>query len=350
MADRAAAELLGAPRQIADHVWCVALPLPLPDLQAVNAYVILGSDDVTLIDPGWAYAPSESLLISALASLGCAPADVARILVTHQHWDHYSMAVRWRDRHRAELMLGFEERHSIAAFDPDMGVHPIQVGMLHRAGAPALAQSVEALQWEPYERGVLFAPPDRWLHDGDQIDCGATTVIAHATPGHTRGHMVFNDIAHALAFTGDHLLPRITPSIAFERAPERLPLRSYLSSLKLILALPDATMLPAHGQTDRRTRSRGQELLDHHSRRLEQITELVAGGAQTALEVAVQMRWTRHERSLEHLDTVHRMTAILEVLAHLELLAAQGILVADECAPPCLFGIAQSVSETCSAG
>ena len=140
------------------------------------------------------------------------------------------------------------------------------------------------------------------------------------TPGHTRGHVVFDDAAYGAVFTGDHLLPRITPSIAFERAPERLPLRSYLSSLLLFLSLPDSRMLPAHGATDRATRGRAAELLVHHRNRLEVIGDLVAAGASTAFDVAARMRWTRHDRALEDLDVVHRMTAVLEVLSHLELL------------------------------
>jgi glyoxylase-like metal-dependent hydrolase (beta-lactamase superfamily II) len=333
------ADTSSTPRHIADHVLCVELPLPLPDLKVINAYIILGNDQLTLVDPGWAFPPSETRLLAALAALDAGPADVGQILVTHQHWDHYSLAVTWRDTYGAELMLGAEERHSIVAYDPAKGVHPTQVGMLARAGAAALAAEVALLQWEDYERGIRFAEPDRWLHDGDQIDCGTMVITARSTPGHTRGHMVFDDSEHALMFTGDHLLPRITPSIAFERAPEALPLRSYLSSLQLMLDLPDATMLPAHGQTDRPTRQRGQELLDHHAERLSQIADLIERGAQSAAEVAAQMRWTRRERTLGELETVHQMTAVLEVAAHLDLLAIQGVLRVDDVDGVRLFAV-----------
>jgi glyoxylase-like metal-dependent hydrolase (beta-lactamase superfamily II) len=323
---------------IADHVFRVRLPLALPDLKVVNAYVLTGPDGITLVDPGWAYEPSEVVVRAALDALGAVPPDVRRILVTHQHWDHYSLAVRWRDRFGAELMLGREEGHGIEAFTQLAGVHPAQVGMLVRAGAPQLADAVDRLEWESHERGVAFAPPDRWLDDGDVIDCGATTIVVRATPGHG-GHMAFDDNAHAMVFTGDHLLPRITPSIAFERAPEALPLRSYLSSLRLFLDLPDSRMLPAHGEADRLTRGRAQELLDHHRERLDRVADLVAAGAVTAFEAAQRMRWTRHERSLEELDIVHRMAAVLEVHAHLDLLVAQGILTVHDSEESCAFSV-----------
>lgn len=336
----ASADIAGEVETIADHIVRIALPLPLPDLKVVNAYALLGGSTVTLIDPGWANQRSETMLVAALDTLGAQPRDVRRILVTHQHWDHYSLGLTWRDRYGIELLLGREERHSIDAFVPEDGVHPRQIPMLRAAGAPDLAAEVARLDWEPYERDVAFAHPDRWLDDGEAIDCDGVRITARATPGHTRGHVVFDDVANGVVFTGDHLLPRITPSIAFERAPEQLPLRSYLESLRLLMDLPDARMLPAHGHTLGATRHRAQELLDHHRDRLRQVADLIDAGAATSFEVAGKMTWTRRERTLDELDIVHRMTAILEVQSHLLLLVAQGALTLQDVDGVGVFAIA----------
>lgn len=319
------------PEEIAGHVFRVPLPLPMPDLKVINAYIITGSDGLTLIDPGWDYEPSEVALRSALGVLGASPTDVQRILATHLHWDHYSLAARWRDQYGAELMLGREERHSMMAFRPSDGPHQAQVGLLERAGAGELAEAVSHLEWQPHERGMTYPPPSRWLDDGDEIDCGTTMIAVRATPGHTRGHVVFDDTAHGLVFTGDHLLPRIKPSLAFEPAPEALPLRSFLSSLQLFVDLPDSRILPAHGEVDRRTQGRALALLHHHREQLDRVADLVAAGAQTAYEVALHMRWTRREHTLNELATLQQMTAVLEVLARLELLVTQGILTVQNC-------------------
>lgn len=327
----AAPPAIGVPGHITPTVACIALPLPLPDLQVVNSYVVLGRDGLTLIDPGWAYPPAEAALTDALHQLGHSVGDIRRIVVTHQHWDHYSLGVRWRNQHGMELLLGAGERHSLEAFarQPD-SVHPTQVGMLTRAGAPNLARQIAGLAWEPYELGVAFDAPDRWLRDGEVLCCGGGTLVVRETPGHTRGHVVFSDADQQLVFSGDHLLPRITPSIAFEREPEPLPLRSYLDSLTLMLNLPDARMLPAHGHTAGRTRARAQELVEHHRQRLNRVSDLVGAGYATGLEVAEQMRWTRRERRLAELDIVHQMTAVLEVAAHLDLLAVQNELTVHD--------------------
>ena len=311
------------------HVVRIPLPLPLKDLREVNVYAILGADGVTLVDSGWADEPSETVLVQALDRHGFTPSDVKRIVVTHAHWDHYSRAIGWQRRYGSRVMIGRHERHSIEAFDEQTGAYPVQAQLLLKAGAPDLAQTIADFPLEPFERDVPFGPPDVWLDDGDHIDCGGVDLVARTTPGHTRGHVVYEDHRAGLTFTGDHILPRITPSIALERAPEALPLRSYLSSLQLFLDLPDASMLPAHGAITPSVKARAEELLDHHRDRLERARELVEAGNSTAYEVARQMLWTRHDRTVDELGPVHGMTAILEMLAHLELLVTRGVLKRD---------------------
>jgi glyoxylase-like metal-dependent hydrolase (beta-lactamase superfamily II) len=319
----------GNVERITEHVARIPLPLPLPDLKEVNAYAIDGEDGLTLVDPGWASAESEAVLAAALRQLGYEAGDVRRILVTHAHWDHYTQAVKWQRQYGATLLLGREERHTIAAFDRIHGVYPNQVILLRRAGATALAEDLERLELEPYERDMPVGDPDVWLQGGEEIDCGGVTIVAHATPGHTRGHMVFEELADGLLFTGDHVLPRITPSVGFERAPDQLPLRSYLDSLRFCMTRSEAQMLPAHGAVTDEVGSRVAELLTHHEQRLDEILGLVAAGAETAHDVARQMRWTRRECALDELGTVHSMAAVLEVAAHLELLETQGALASE---------------------
>jgi glyoxylase-like metal-dependent hydrolase (beta-lactamase superfamily II) len=320
----------GAVERVTEAVSRIALPLPMRDLRVVNAYVIGGSDGVTLIDPGWANAESEATLVRGLASLGFAPLDVRRILVTHAHWDHYTQALKWQKELGATVYLGDDERRTIGAFATLHGAYPNQVGLLRVAGAEALADDVSSVELEAHERDMVVGPPDVWLRDGDQIDCGATTIVAHATPGHTRGHMVFEDLDAGLLFTGDHVLPRITPSIGFERCPDRYALRAYLQSLRVCMSRPAATMLPAHGSVGTELGARVEQLLAHHDERLDRIRALVSAGAATAYDVACRMRWTRHDRSIDELGTVHGMTAVLEVLAHLDVLESQGLLVSEK--------------------
>ncbi|MFJ2758992.1 MBL fold metallo-hydrolase [Nocardioides sp. NPDC087217] len=311
-----------AVESIAPHITRLPLPLPLEGLPLVNCYAITGSDGLTLVDPGWKSTQTEAALHDGLATLGADLADVRRILVTHSHWDHYTQALDLRDRIGAEVFLGRGEGHSIDALDLASGPYPRQVELLRRAGADGLADAVDNHPVEDHERAMPFTPPDQWLDDGDIVDCGGVPVVARSTPGHTRGHMVYEldgrPGARGWALTGDHVLPRITPSIAFEQAPEDDALASYVSSLQLLADVPDRQMLPAHGLATASVHDRVRELLDHHDERLKVVRDYVATGASTAYEVADQMRWTRRELRLSQLGTVHAMTAVLEVRSHLE--------------------------------
>src|SRR5690606_18624887 len=65
----------------------VALPTPFP-VGPVNCYVLL-DDPVTVVDPGMLWADSTELLEAALAAHGRTLADVAQVLITHGHPDHF---------------------------------------------------------------------------------------------------------------------------------------------------------------------------------------------------------------------------------------------------------------------
>jgi glyoxylase-like metal-dependent hydrolase (beta-lactamase superfamily II) len=315
---------LPAAEQVADNVLRIPLPLPLEDLHSVNAYAVRGDDGLTLIDPGWASSETATALVRALASWDATPADVTRILATHHHWDHYTQAVVWQRDLGIPVSLGREERHSIQAWDDLDGFFPVQVGLLRQAGAFDLARDVGGMDFAPHEKAMAFDAPATWLDGAEVWELGTSRIESVATPGHTRGHVVFELAAEGLLFTGDHVLPRITPSIAHERQPDPMALHSYLASLQLLLDRPDVRMMPAHGEPQDSTHRRLEALLAHHEERLETIARLVATGEPTAYAVAKRMSWTRHDRTLDELGTVHAMTAVLEVASHLELLRSQG--------------------------
>jgi glyoxylase-like metal-dependent hydrolase (beta-lactamase superfamily II) len=317
-----------AVEQVTDRVFRIPLPLPLDDLHIVNAYLIdTGSAaGLTLIDPGWATGDNERQLLASLRELGHGPDDITQIAITHGHWDHYSQAIGWQQQYGATVFLGHEERHSIDAFRTLDGVYPAQVGLLRQAGAPAVADAIDVLEHLAHEKDVPFGDPDVWLDDQQVIDLGDRSLVAHLTPGHTRGHMMFEEPTDDVMFTGDHILPRITPSIGFERAPEETPLAAYLDSLQLVVDRPDSRMLPAHGSITDSVHERAHELLSHHEARLKEVGDFARSGVETAHQIASQLRWTRRERHLGDLNLVHQTVAILEVAAHLDVLVLRGVL------------------------
>ncbi|MGW6458651.1 MBL fold metallo-hydrolase [Streptomyces sp. NPDC055078] len=308
------------------------IPLPLPGdaLHAVNAYLAEADDGLVLVDPGWASEDTTKSLAGALGSLGHRIPDISRIVVTHVHWDHYSNAVALRAAYGIPVLLGRGSRASVEGYSPGDRLYRPQSELLRRCGAFDIAERVDAAELSEAERAMPWGPPDSWLDDHEQVPLGERALDVLATPGHTAGHIVLRDAVGGLLFAGDHVLPHITPSLALESAPEPKPLRSYLDSLRLVRNMPDTLLLPAHGPVTASAHTRVEELLVHHEERLDACLTEVKNGASTACAVARALPWTRRLRTLDQLDLVSQMLAVIETDAHLDLLADQGALTATE--------------------
>lgn len=312
------------------------IPLPLPNdgLRAVNVYAVADGDGWTLVDGGWALAESRELLASAIAELGGSLGDIRRFLVTHVHRDHYTQAVTLRREFGMRVALGSGERPALEMINrPDRPEGPAHRVRLERAGAHDLLSRLTS-EFSPTADVSMWEMPDEWIEDGAEIvvDEGPARrrLRAVATPGHTRGHLVFADEDAGVLFSGDHVLPRITPSIGLEPEPPASPLADFLTSLELIRTRPDAAMLPAHGPTGMRVHERVDELLAHHGKRLDATLAAVREGRSTAFEVAAVLPWTRRETKLADLDPFNEMLATLETAAHLAVLQERGVVDSTE--------------------
>jgi len=314
---------------VAPGVHRIPLPLPMDGLRAVNVYAIEASGGLVLIDSGWALANSRGLLERSLATLGAGLPDVRKFLVTHLHRDHFTQAVAISKELGTPVALGAEERHSIGRLMS--GSHrPLNAQLLQLGLAGADLLVTELLELFAAEHGTLqpedigYGEPTEWITAGHVFDLGDRELEAIATPGHTRGHLVFADRGAGLLFAGDHVLPHITPSLAFEEAPTEMPLRSYLESLNVVRRMPDMTLLPAHGPVAPSTHSRIDELIAHHDDRLAAMAAVLAGaGPRTAYQVAVEVPWTSREQHLSQLDPMNKMLAVCETTYHLDLLVAR---------------------------
>jgi glyoxylase-like metal-dependent hydrolase (beta-lactamase superfamily II) len=312
--------------QVAPNIFRVPVPLPNDGLRAVNVYALCSGDDVTLVDGGWAFTGSLEHLEAGLRQIGRRLDDVRQVLVTHAHRDHYTQATLLRHgRPETRITLGDGERGNleelIAAGREGRSSRSFEV--LKAAGSDRLI-AWAADRPSPGDEGWQL--PDVWAKDGAECRAGEVVLRVIATPGHTSGHVVYRDADGGLLFAGDHVLPRITPSIGFEAAPVRWPLRDYLDSLALMLTLPDTRLLPAHGPVTASVHERVRELLSHHDVRLQATLGAVADGAGTGWEAAGRLPWTRRLRALDQLDLYNQGLAVSETMAHLDVLVLRGLL------------------------
>lgn len=303
------------------------IPLSLPDdgLRAVNAYVLEDTDGVVLIDPGQVGPLARAELGAGLAELGYSFADVRRCLATHIHRDHYTNAVALRREFGCAVSLGVGERPSLAAVrvSTRYGMDP-HILALPPCGAGFLAAEIDGEGSGHRLPNDIWEEPDEWLDDGDVVRLGSRELRVMHTPGHTIGHLTFHDTEAGLLFSGDHVLPRITPSIGFEPVAADRPLADFLHSLRRTASAPDAVLAAAHGPLTGSVHERAAELLAHHERRLAQTEDQLRSGARSVYEVAQGLRWTRRARELATLDPLNRMLAVMETKAHLDVLTDRG--------------------------
>jgi glyoxylase-like metal-dependent hydrolase (beta-lactamase superfamily II) len=311
--------------EVAPGVHRVPLPIPEAGLHAVNVYVLEGDDGLTLVDAGWAMAESRSLIVDALDAMSHTLRDIRSILVTHVHVDHYSQGVTLRRETGCDLRLGEGERASVetlrAGTEADGAT---QLAQLRRHGAAAVLEALQGVGYGSGNKPDMWELPDGWIVDGQTFAAAGTELKALHTPGHTSGHMVFDAADRDELFTGDHVLPMITPSIGYESRGSALPLEDYLSSLTRVLDRPDRMMLPAHGPVRSSVHIRAKELLAHHEERLGACAAHLASQGSTAFQVAQRLGWTRRLRRLDALDPVSQMLAVCETAAHLDVLALRG--------------------------
>ena len=321
--------------EVAPAVHRIPLPLPGDGLKAVNVYAIQQPDGIVLIDSGWAIGEAREHLEQGLAALDADLGSITRILVTHVHRDHYELGMHLRRLFGARLALGIGEQPSLQELiDEPAAEHSPMMHRLQQAGAGPLIETLGRIRERRLEKGDIpqidWVMPDEWLQDATPVPLEGRSLDVVATPGHTQGHVVFVDRDAGVLFSGDHVLPHITPSIGFEQIPSESALADYLASLSLIRGMPDLQMLPAHGPVRPTTHDRIDELLTHHEHRLDQSAAAVEAGNVTAYEVARHLPWTRHERAFDDLDPFNQMLAVNETAAHLDVLVRRGTLTATE--------------------
>ena len=307
----------------------VRIPLPMPGdaLRAVNVYLLAQPGGFTLIDGGWAIDEARQALERSMGLIGARPDQIRRVLVTHAHRDHYTLAVILRREFGAPVGLGWGERHTIqilTARTRHVQYAPL-IDLLAAAGAGDLLRRIERKTGYVDPRADGWETPDLWLQPGC-VAVGEAELRIIPTPGHTMGHVVFADTGRGLLFAGDHVLPHITPSIGVEGVAAPSPLKSYLDSLRTVRALPDLMLLPAHGPVAPSSHARVDELFAHHDTRLADIRRIASARPATAAEIAGQLTWTRRGRSFGELDDFNQMLAIGETVAHLRVLVSAGLL------------------------
>lgn len=141
-----------APFKIADNLYYVGS-------RDLASYLIVTPQGDILINSSLEGSPA--LIRKSIEQLGFKFTDVRILLISHAHWDHDAGSAEVKRQTHAKYMV----------MDADVPV-------------------VETGGAKDFTYPMVRYPPakvDRLLHDGDEVRLGGTVLVAHKTPGHTRG-------------------------------------------------------------------------------------------------------------------------------------------------------------------
>lgn len=305
--------------ELAPGFWRIRLPFHL-ELNHVNVYLVRLAEGWMMVDAGFGNDESWTALDAAVRSIGVTWRDVKQVAITHTHPDHWGLAPR---------IL----HESGGAW---LAMHSIEAGNLRRLAEAVRKPSVldkRLRSWGTPEdhiariTGAFLDVRQRFdAVEANQVFEGGETIATEAlgelrvvfTPGHAPGHICFYSERDGWLIAGDHVLPKITPHVAW--MSERNALADFHVSLDAVAALGARMVAPGHGDPFPDLAERAVEIKRHHESRCNKIAEALDGGAATPHEV-VAVLWPKA------LSPFNYRFAIYEVMAHIKYMGREAGLV-----------------------
>lgn len=308
--------------QVRPGLWSIPVPMPRNPLRYVLAYALELPDGLALVDTGLDVQEAWDALVSGVRATGHDITDVKSVVITHLHPDHFGLVPRLREHSEAAIVMHAADAYCLSYLDEDKHAVAEQVDaeQLRSLGAPeSVVMSARAADLVRFGRSDAA---DVVVTDSDRIELPGWNLEVVWTPGHTPGHICLVERERSIVFTGDHVLPRVSPNISSIPGYLANPLGQYLDSLEKIASVGPGEALPAHDFRFLGLAHRAQELVEHHRLRLNEIETAVADSPlSTAWSLTERISWSRPiEMMPDHL----RRLAVRETQAHLILLAEQG--------------------------
>jgi glyoxylase-like metal-dependent hydrolase (beta-lactamase superfamily II) len=311
--------------QIIQGIYQLKVPIPNNPLENTNIYLVQGDKSYTLIDTGWDSDTAFNSINRQLAEVGVGFRDLSQIVITHAHFDHYGLVGRIIQMSGAKLYLHkleqevFRTRYTVT----EEFLHQIEVWFTVNGVPPGMIAAVHG----PISgfRKPIPAVPDVLLNGDETIPSGSFNLKVVWTPGHSPGHICLYEPTQKILFSGDHVLPVITPNISLTPASDANPLGDFLNSLQIVKKLDVNLVLPAHEDIFRNLPKRVDEIIRHHEMRSAEILKAMNHQEMTAYRIADLVTWMPEQGGVKHekLKPVAQLAAVSETLAHLRAMSVE---------------------------
>ena len=330
--------------EIIPGIYQLKVPIPNNPLGNTNSYLLAGDDGYLIIDPGMNNDESFTALEKELTVIGVGFEEITRILATHSHGDHYGLAGRVKKLSNAAIIV-----HQIARDNMQfMSQHRqgrnqemeqwLLINGVPKSDPAEFQRGPGGSQRDGSQRGGAQGDgprppnfpeptmPDVLLQGGETINVGGFSLEVLFTPGHDPGHICLYESTHKILFSGDHVLPVITPSVGLQTDSALNPLGDFLNSLNLVKHLDVTLVLPAHEQTFTDLKGRVNEIIAHHAHRDAEIMAAMNGEARTAYEISTVITWmpSLGGKKFVELSPWDKRMAVMETLAHLKVMKDAG--------------------------
>jgi glyoxylase-like metal-dependent hydrolase (beta-lactamase superfamily II) len=296
----------------------IVVPTPFA-VGPANVYVTT-AEPFTLIDAGTNTPETAAALMAGLDAARVPPERIERIVITHGHPDHYGLAPRIRDLSGADVMIGAADVPKVVS----------DGSMMHATGRLLLGEGVpvETLiemgdrqrqqdfrDLHPVVEGIVP------LHGGETLSFDGFDLRVLHMPGHTAGHVCLFDDASGVLFSGDTLLPNITPNPLLEPSPadpseRRRSLVEYVATLERLAAMPLEEVFPGHGPPIEEPHALIEEMREHHRRRSADLESRLTSEGKTTWQLANEL--------FPSLTGFDNFLAVSEVVGHMDLLVDEG--------------------------
>ncbi|MGZ3333464.1 MAG: subclass B3 metallo-beta-lactamase [Gemmatimonadaceae bacterium] len=171
---------------------------------------------------------SPPLIRASVEKLGFRISDVRILLISHAHWDHDGGSAAIKTLTGATYMV--------------------------MEGDVSVVESGGKTDFQYGSSPASLYPPtrvDRVLHDGDEVKLGGTTLVAHLTPGHTKGCTTWTMKVTEAGKSYDVVIigsPNVNDGYKLVGNPSYPEIESgYERTFRVLKSLPVDIFLGAHG-------------------------------------------------------------------------------------------------------